>query len=44
MYPKLWRASGLSYGGLIERLIELAEERHTAEEAKRSTVRELDGS
>jgi D-alanine-D-alanine ligase len=44
MYPKLWRASGLSYGGLIERLIELAEERHTAEGAKRSTVRELDGS
>jgi len=28
MYPKLWEASGLSYGKLIERLIELAEERY----------------
>ena len=28
MYPKLWQASGLSYGKLIDRLIELALERH----------------
>jgi len=28
MYPKLWEASGLSYPKLIERLIELAVERH----------------
>lgn len=28
MYPKLWEASGLSYGELIDRLIELALERH----------------
>ena len=28
MYPKLWEASGLSYGDLVERLIELALERH----------------
>ncbi len=28
MYPKLWEASGLSYTGLITRLIELALERH----------------
>jgi D-alanine-D-alanine ligase len=28
MYPKLWQASGLSYGDLITRLIELALERH----------------
>ncbi len=28
MYPKLWQASGLSYTGLITRLIELALERH----------------
>jgi D-alanine-D-alanine ligase len=28
MYPKLWEASGLSYSELIERLIELAWERH----------------
>jgi D-alanine-D-alanine ligase len=27
MYPKLWEASGLSYGALIDRLIELALER-----------------
>lgn len=28
MYPKLWAASGLGYGALIDRLIELALERH----------------
>jgi D-alanine-D-alanine ligase len=28
MYPKLWEASGLSYAQLVERLIELAIERH----------------
>ncbi len=28
MYPKLWEASGLNYGQLIDRLIELAFERH----------------
>jgi D-alanine-D-alanine ligase len=28
MYPKLWAASGLSYGRLLERLISLALERH----------------
>jgi D-alanine-D-alanine ligase len=28
MYPKLWEASGLPYAGLIDRLIELALERH----------------
>jgi D-alanine-D-alanine ligase len=28
MYPKLWEASGLSYPALIDRLIELAIERH----------------
>jgi D-alanine-D-alanine ligase len=28
MYPKLWEASGLAYPELIERLVELAEERH----------------
>lgn len=34
MYPKLWEASGLSYGALIDRLIELARERH--EEKKKT--------
>ena len=28
MYPKLWEASGLAYGALIDRLIELALERY----------------
>ncbi len=28
MYPKLWEASGLSYAALVDRLIELALERH----------------
>jgi D-alanine-D-alanine ligase len=28
MYPKLWEASGLTYGELLDRLIELALERH----------------
>ena len=28
MYPKMWEASGLSYPELIDRLIELALERH----------------
>jgi D-alanine-D-alanine ligase len=28
MYPKLWAASGLGYSQLMDRLIELALERH----------------
>jgi D-alanine-D-alanine ligase len=28
MYPKLWEASGVPYAKLIDRLIELALERH----------------
>ncbi|MFZ2886290.1 MAG: D-alanine--D-alanine ligase [Minisyncoccia bacterium] len=31
MYPKMWEASGLSYPKLIDKLIELAIERHTKE-------------
>ena len=42
MYPKLWEASGLGYGDLIERLIDLAIERHVAERQKRTTVPELE--
>jgi len=30
MYPRLWQASGLSYPALLDRLIELALERHRA--------------
>jgi D-alanine-D-alanine ligase len=29
MYAKMWEASGLSYSALLDRLIELALERHT---------------
>jgi D-alanine-D-alanine ligase len=34
MYPKLWEASGLSYPELVDRLIDLAIERHEAERKK----------
>jgi D-alanine-D-alanine ligase len=40
MYPKMWQASGLSYPDLIDRLVELAIERHRRREAKRVTTRE----
>ena len=33
MYPKLWQASGLSYKALIDRLLELARERHAERQA-----------
>ncbi len=33
MYPKLWEASGLSYELLIDTLIQLARERHSTEQA-----------
>ncbi|MEP6758792.1 MAG: D-alanine--D-alanine ligase family protein [Actinomycetota bacterium] len=35
MYPKLWEASGLPYSALVQRLLDLALERHAAERAKR---------
>jgi D-alanine-D-alanine ligase len=34
MYPRLWEASGLPYPALLDRLIELALERHR----ERSTI------
>ena len=34
MYPKLWEASGVAYTALVDRLIELALERHEAERKK----------
>lgn len=37
MYPKLWEASGLPYGSLIDRLIELALERHKDKKRNRVT-------
>ncbi|MEZ5343208.1 MAG: D-alanine--D-alanine ligase family protein [Acidimicrobiales bacterium] len=39
MYPKLWAASGLPYADLIDRLVELAIERHERRTAKRVTDR-----
>ena len=42
MYPKLWEASGLSYRELVERLLDLAVERHEAER-KSAGVRALGG-
>jgi D-alanine-D-alanine ligase len=37
MFPKLWKASGLSYTGLIDRLIELALERRAEREKNVTT-------
>jgi len=39
MYPKLWEATGLPYGKLIERLIDLALERHQAEQRIETSFR-----
>lgn len=35
MFPKLWQASGLTYPQLIDRLIQLAQERHKEKQASR---------
>ncbi len=37
MYPKLWEASGLAYGALLDRLIDLALERHAERRRLRTT-------
>ena len=37
MYPKMWQASGLSYSGLIDRLIKLALERSRREKRLRTS-------
>lgn len=37
MYPKLWEASGLSYPVLIDRLIQLALERHLNKRSKKTS-------
>ena len=41
MYPKLWEASGLGYSELIDRLVDLARERHDRRSSKRTTSRNL---
>ncbi len=43
MYPKLWAASGLAYADLIDRLLDLAVQRHTTERTKATRARELGG-
>ncbi len=37
MYPKLWSASGVAYSDLLDRLIELAIERHIDSQRKRTS-------
>ena len=39
MYPKLWQASGMSYGELLDRLIQLAIERHRVRAALKTAYR-----
>jgi D-alanine-D-alanine ligase len=39
MYPKLWEASGLSYGDLIDKLIQLALERHRSEQKLETSLK-----
>lgn len=41
MYPKLWEESGISYGELITRLVNLAVERHERKSNFRSVVRDF---
>jgi len=38
MYSKLWAASGVEYGALLDRLIALALERHTEKQQLRTSV------
>jgi D-alanine-D-alanine ligase len=39
MYPQLWEAAGLSYSGLIERLLELAQQRYQRRKALKTDFR-----
>jgi D-alanine-D-alanine ligase len=38
MFPKLWNATGVSYASLLERLIDLALERHEEKQHLRTSV------
>jgi D-alanine-D-alanine ligase len=40
MYPKMWEASGLSYPDLVDRLVELAIERHQKEQKRGRALRD----
>jgi D-alanine-D-alanine ligase len=37
MYPKMWEATGISYSKLIDRLIQLAIQRHRSEQRLRTS-------
>ena len=37
MYPKLWEASGVAYAELLDRLIQLALEKHAAKKLLRTS-------
>lgn len=39
MYPKLWEVSGIGYGELLDRLIELALERHEDRKNRRISLK-----
>jgi D-alanine-D-alanine ligase len=43
MYPKLWEASGLSYSALIDRLVDLAIERHADRKRNKEGLNDLGG-
>jgi D-alanine-D-alanine ligase len=38
MYPKMWEASGLAYPELLDRLIQLALERHAEKQKLRTSI------
>lgn len=38
MYPKMWEATGVSYPALLDRLVQLALERHTEKQQLRTSV------
>jgi D-alanine-D-alanine ligase len=40
MYPKMWEATGLPYPELLDRLIQLALERHSEKQRLRTSVAE----
>ena len=44
MYPKLWEATGLPYDQLIDKLIELAVERHQEKSSLKTSFDEIDSS
>ncbi|HEX8227870.1 MAG TPA: D-alanine--D-alanine ligase family protein [Chloroflexia bacterium] len=44
MYPKLWEASGLTYSKLLDRLIELAIERHQDRKRNKEALNDIGGS